>query len=58
MISEIKTGRLVDSPLILGSTTGGPRGGHKDIVDSVMEVKDLKRREDEWICNLGTLFVG
>ena len=28
------------------------------IVDSAIDVKDLKRREDEWICNLGTLFVG
>ena len=28
------------------------------IVDSVMDVKALKRREEEWICNLDTLFVG
>ena len=28
------------------------------LLDSVDNVKDLKRREDTWICNLGTLFVG
>ena len=28
------------------------------VVDSVEEVKRLKTKEDAWICNLGTLFVG
>ena len=28
------------------------------LVDSVNHVKHLKKREDEWICNLGTLFGG
>jgi hypothetical protein len=28
------------------------------LVDSVEEVKHLKRNEDNWKCNLGTLFVG
>ena len=28
------------------------------LVDSVEEVKHLKRNEDNWMCNLGTLFVG
>jgi hypothetical protein len=28
------------------------------LVDSVRKEKDLKIREDSWMCNLGTLFVG
>jgi hypothetical protein len=28
------------------------------LLDSVVNERDLKRREDTWICNLGTLFVG
>ena len=28
------------------------------LLDSVVDERDLKRREDTWICNLGTLFVG
>ena len=28
------------------------------LLDSVMDVRKLKQKEDEWICNLGTLFVG
>ena len=28
------------------------------LVDSVEEIKHLKRKEDNWMCNLGTLFVG
>ena len=28
------------------------------LVDSVAKEKDLKRRKDSWMCNLGTLFVG
>ena len=28
------------------------------LLDSVADERDLKRREDNWICNLGTLFVG
>ena len=28
------------------------------LVDSVENVTNLKRKEDAWMCNLGTLFVG
>ena len=28
------------------------------LVDSVENVTNLKRMEDAWMCNLGTLFVG
>ena len=28
------------------------------LLDSCEQEKDLKRQEDKWMCNLGTLFVG
>ena len=28
------------------------------LVDTVKEEKELKRREDKWMCALGTIFVG
>ena len=28
------------------------------LLDTVKEEKDLKRREDKWMCALGTIFVG
>ena len=42
------------------SPQGGHGGGNQQTPGhlSVEEVKHLKRNEDNWMCNLGTLFVG
>ena len=46
---------------------GQPFGGDMDeaisklqatLVDCVKDINHLKRKEDNWMCNLGTLFVG
>ena len=59
----MRTGQLVASLPILDSTTGGDleqaiNNLKVTLVDTVRNVKDLKKQEDEWMCNIGTIFVG
>ena len=42
----------------MGDMEEAMHGLRVTLVDSVRKENDLKRREDSWMCNLGTLFVG
>ena len=53
----MKIGQHLDLLHILDSSTV-IRNLEVTLLDSVVNERDLKRREDTWICNLGTLFVG